>query len=326
MKVRINTSARLHLGFYNFRKGDRVYGSIGVAIDKPVLDVVIEPLEEKRIEVVSRQDIEDVIRRVKQVFNVGARIYVHSYIPRHVGLGSTTQLALAIGVGLSLITQHQAEIDVYDIAAKLGRGLVSGIGVATFKYGGFVVDCGRRVYGDRLELPRSASDVPQPIIQHRLPKDWRFIVIVPRTSKPRVSEDRELQIMQPPANVPETLQYELYAALLLEMLPALWKGDIEGFGKALTRIQILTGKFFEPLQGGVFCCRETEAVIKVFNELGVYGYGQSSWGPVAYGLVDIDRSERVFIRCMERLKELGIDVEYATIATPRNDGAKIYLV
>ena len=325
MKVRIITSARLHLGFYNFRKGDRVYGSIGIAINNPVLDVVIEPLEERRIEIVSKQCIEDVIHRVKQVFNIGARVYIHRHIPRHVGLGSTTQLALAIGVGLSLITQQRSEVDVYDIAAKLGRGLVSGIGIATFKYGGFIVDSGRRVYGDKLEFPKSANDVPQPIIQHNMPKDWRFIVIVPRTSKPRVSEDRELQIMQPPSNVPETLQYELYATLLLEMLPALWRGDIEGFGTALTKIQILTGKFFEPLQGGVFCCRETETVIKVFSELGVYGYGQSSWGPVAYGLIDIDRSEKIFARCMERLRELGIAVEYATVATPRNNGAKIYL-
>lgn len=324
MRIRVVTSARLHLGFYNFRRGDHVYGSIGIAIDKPVLDVVLEPSDHMVIEKPLDLEIDDVLKTVQRVFKIGAKVSIRSAIPRHVGLGSTTQLVLALGVGLALLSKPYADIDIYDLAAKLGRGFVSGIGVAAFRYGGFIVDSGRKLKEGVLKTPSSPEEVPQPIALYAVPHDWRFVIIVPRTERRCVHEEEEREVMQPPPSISSELQYELYATLLLDMLPAIRRGDAEAFGRALTRIQLLTGKFFESIQGGLFCCRETEAIVKVLNELGVYGYGQSSWGPVAYGLTDVDSAEKILHRSLERLKELNISIEYAFIATPRNRGAEIY--
>ncbi len=324
MRIRVVTAARLHLGFYNFRRGDRVYGSIGIAIDRPALDIVLEPCDHMVVEKPPDLEIGDVLKTVQRVFRRWAKVSIRSAIPRHVGLGSTTQLALALGIGLASMSEPYADIDIYDLAAKLGRGFVSGIGVAAFRYGGFIVDSGRKLRGSALKIPSSPEDVPQPIALYAVPHDWRFVIIVPRTERRCIREEEEHKVMQPPPSISGELQHELYATLLLDMLPAIRRGDIETFGRALTKIQLLTGKFFESIQGGLFCCRETEAIVRVLNELGVYGYGQSSWGPVAYGLTDVDSAEKILHRSLERLKELNISIEYASIASPRNRGAEIY--
>ena len=76
---------------------------------------------------------------------------VHS-IPAHVGLGSGTQLGLAVGAALARLAGLQLSTD--EIALAVGRGLHSGIGIATFQHGGFVLDGGRRIIS---ELPDSAQ-------------------------------------------------------------------------------------------------------------------------------------------------------------------------
>ena len=72
----------------------------------------------------------------------GCRSTVTEHIPEHVGLGSGTQLALAVGVGLAAVCGIDA--DVREIASALRRGRRSGIGIAAFRAGGFVIDAGSR--------------------------------------------------------------------------------------------------------------------------------------------------------------------------------------
>ncbi len=63
---------------------------------------------------------------------LGAEIIVEKMIPKHLGMGSQTALALAIGTGLSKIYGIE-NISVEELALKLGRGTVTALGTYGFK-------------------------------------------------------------------------------------------------------------------------------------------------------------------------------------------------
>jgi len=71
----------------------------------------------------------------------------------------------------------------------------------------------------------------------------------------------------------------------MALLPALADGEIEAFGGALTEIQETTGRWFAPVQGGVFAPGPGETLVRRLREWGAAGVGQSSWGPAVYGIV-----------------------------------------
>ena len=76
-------------------------------------------------------------------------IKVNKFIPQHIGLGSGTQLSLSVGYLVSLFFDLKMTID--EIAVFLKRGKRSGIGIQSFKRGGFAVDLGKKK--NQLELP-----------------------------------------------------------------------------------------------------------------------------------------------------------------------------
>ncbi len=329
MKVRIETGSRLHLGFYNFLSGRNAYGSIGIAIDRPRVVVEISYSERPFVENRTRISIERDALKVMEVLNINAWIRVLDAIPRHVGLGSTTQLRLAMGVGIMKIKRLRDRdsrdisiSEIYDLAAKLELGFVSGIGVATFCYGGFIVDTGRRVSGSRLELPRNGLEIPKPMIRLSVPDTWKFIVVIPRKSRSDYAiETIERDIMSRPRPVSDDTRLRLYELTFHELVPSIIRDDIEAFGRALTEIQLITGRYFAEYQGGEFIST-SQPVIEIFRKCSVYGYGQSSWGPAVYALVDSDSVDRVY-RCVEEgLKMSSVEIDRIVIASPRNSNAK----
>ena len=74
--------------------------------------------------------------------------------------------------------------------------------------------------------------------------------------------------------------------VLMALLPALADGDLAAFGRALTEIQEVTGRWFAPAQGGTFASGPSRAFVRQLAEWGAVGVGQSSWGPTVYGIVE----------------------------------------
>ena len=68
-------------------------------------------------------------------------------------------------------------------------------------------------------------------------------------------------------------------------LPSLSVEDIKGFGSALTEIDKKTGMYFEKAQGGMYRDKMAPELFECMLQSGVYGAGQSLWGPALYGLV-----------------------------------------
>lgn len=320
--VTVESNARLHLGFYNILSENIAYGSLGVAINYPKVKVSI--IKSDKVSVENKTNMEYVEKQVHRTIDMlgsyNVKIIVENAIPRHVGLGSITQLMLGIGQGVNVL--YGLHYTIRELAVKLRRGTVSGIGIAAFEKGGFIVDSGRRVKGKTIEPPKTVEELPHVIFRKSIPRNWLFLVIIPKGIH-GLSEREEKTILTAPEPAQKDLQVELWKTMLIHLLPSLARNDAAEFGKAVTKIQILTGSYFAKYQGGIFCCEETEYAINSMLKHGALGAGQSSWGPTAYGIVlGLRKARRVLERTRKDMERKGYEAEYY-IVNVRNSGAKI---
>ncbi len=136
--------ARLHLGFLDLNGGlGRRFGSIGLAIDHPVTRLTIAPAAKPFVQGVEALRAAAYLDVLTKRLDLPAAygVTIHEAIPDHVGLGSGTQLALALASAL----RHLEGLppDVPGDALALHRSERSGIGVGLFERGGVIVDGGR---------------------------------------------------------------------------------------------------------------------------------------------------------------------------------------
>ncbi|MFX1561686.1 MAG: beta-ribofuranosylaminobenzene 5'-phosphate synthase family protein [Promethearchaeota archaeon] len=322
-KVIVKTSARLHLGFIDLHGGmGRRYGSLGVSIDKP--RCILEIQRSNRGISVADEG-EHRIRRLVKVFvdNLkyigGLEVTAKEVIPEHVGLGSGTQLALAIGAAIATLMDRP--VNSRELSRISNRGAVSGIGTAVFAQGGFVIDGGHSSTERGAGQKQIASHtIPPTIVHHDVPKDWTFVVAVPNIQHGLSGVTEEKAFDQLPAAEPEHAHI-ISRLVLMQLLPAIVEDDIVLFGEALTRIQTLVGDAFSGIQGGRFANPKVDACINAMLKAGAYGAGQSSWGPSCYGLVrETDQIDSVQEAAT---KTLGAKGGYTFVTQANNRGAQI---
>ncbi|MFH0916479.1 MAG: beta-ribofuranosylaminobenzene 5'-phosphate synthase family protein [bacterium] len=315
MKVSVTTGSRLHIGFTNLSKdAGRYCGSIGVALDYPCTSVVMA----KRVDLVVAGDHPEQtvawIRRFSEHFDVEPRAHVdvRESIPQHVGLGSGTQLALAVGVGLA--TLHGVKASVQDVALAMTRGKRSGIGIAAFQTGGFIIDAGHKLGGSGVHAPASV------VWRQDFPPDWCFVVAIPGSGKGLNGPGEEGVFAALSASV--RVSEEICRLTHLKLMPALVEKDIEEFGCALTDIDRKTGLYFSDVQGGIYGGIVARETIDVMLQAGACGGGQSSWGPAVYGLVDEGRARPVEEEVRRFFQEKGGEGS-VFVAHGRNSGAHV---
>jgi beta-ribofuranosylaminobenzene 5'-phosphate synthase len=289
--IEVRTCARLHLGLLdNNGEHGRLYGSIGLAVNRPNLILRAEKAGSLIVEGMERERVATYARRFMERFGVpaGAHLNLLASIPAHVGLGSGTQIALAVGAALARLAG--LDLSTEEIALAGGRGVRSGIGIATFRHGGFVLDGGHRVSKLPIASPDHStrqihSSVPPILFQHPVPSNWRFVTAIPGKAQ-GFSGEREnsafLHLAKPGPQLVEKVSW----LLLMKMMPALLENDIESFGQAMTDVQRMVGDCFASVQGGRFSNPVSEKLIEILLEKGAAGAGQSSWGPAVYGLVE----------------------------------------
>lgn len=284
MKVRVEASARLHLGLLDLN-GDlgRLYGSIGVALERPGLALAAERTpagaDDAPHLAVAGLEAERVVAYAgrflaRYPISGAIRLQLEAAIPAHVGLGSGTQLALAVGAAMARL--GGVALDASALGQLLGRGVHSGIGIATFARGGLVVDAGHAVAEGE---PRT----PPMLFRHRFPPAWRFVVAIPTTAAGLngASEQRAFATL-PPA--PAVYVEKICRLLVMQLLPALVEQSLAPFGQALTGIQQLVGDSFAAVQGGRFANTLSGELVAHWLNVGAAGAGQSSWGPTVYAL------------------------------------------
>jgi beta-ribofuranosylaminobenzene 5'-phosphate synthase len=292
-EVFVETRARLHFGVLDLR-GDRGrwFGGVGAAAPAPTTLVSACAADTLVVEGEDAGRAAEFARRflAHHGIRIGARVRVHCALPPHAGLGSGTQLALAVARALAEL--HGIQADVAQLATAVGRGRRSAIGIWTFADGGLVVEGGRRPADRddspaklhaRAEGPRRASAGPL-LARLAFPDSWRCVVAVPAAASGLSGADESAAFDTLPA--PADRDVERVAHLvLMALLPAVADADIGAFGAALTEIQEATGRWFAPAQGGTFARGPSDAIVRRMREWGVPGVGQSSWGPAVYGVV-----------------------------------------
>jgi beta-RFAP synthase len=268
----------------------RLYGSIGVAIERP--DVVLEAdlqnvgkVNELVVDGLEQERVTTYARRFLERYSLPGKVHLNlrSSIPAHVGLGSGTQLALAVGAALAQLSG--LKLSVTELSLIMERGAHSGIGIATFQQGGFVVDGGHRIVDGH-------QAVPPVLFRHPVPGDWFFVVAIPKAG-PGLSGDDERLAFETLPPAPPSLVEKICRLLVMKLLPALVENDIVWFGQALTYIQQLVGDSFAAVQGGQYANTLSGHIIAYVLEQGAQGAGQSSWGPTVYALVQGERQAQL---------------------------------
>ncbi|WP_435175893.1 beta-ribofuranosylaminobenzene 5'-phosphate synthase family protein [Halorussus sp. AFM4] len=318
--ARVSVGARLHFGFQNLSLAhERLYGSLGVALDSPRVVVTAEAAERVRCD---HDGARDHVRRAVDLLGVpGADVTVERTLPRHVGLGSGTQLALAVLAAVA--RAHDRQPRVRQRAPKLGRGGRSGVGVAAFEDGGFVLDAGHpteRFTADR--PPRGEWAVPAVAARHAVPDDWRFVVVLPDADPGRSGDDEDASMRAVVERADPTIADEIAAVVTRRVLPAVATGDAEAFGAAVAEVGRLNGAWYADEQGGVYRPPVGELVAALGDATAIAGAGQSSWGPAVYGVTTERRAGAAREAAEAALSTVGVDGD-VLVAEPRNRGARV---
>lgn len=309
--LRATAPARLHLGFLDLNGSlGRRFGSIGLAVDVPQTRLVVQraphhsahgPESDRALRLLARMG--------SKGGPGGYAVTVEEAIPAHAGLGSGTQLALALGAAIAQLEGRS--LTPYGLAQLGERGARSGIGLAAFIEGGFIVDGGR-----------GAQDHAPPVtLRCNFPEAWRALLILD-PSRAGVSGEAETQAFKALPPFPDEAAARICRLVLMQLVPGLKENDLNAFGPALTEIQKIVGGHFALAQGG--SPWTSPAVGKLagrMEELGATGIGQSSWGPTGFAFVESqEAAERLYHSLVEGAKAAGLEI---LIARGRNAGARI---
>jgi len=217
-------------------------------------------------------------------------LHLPQVLPAHAGLGSGTQLALA--VGRAFAAWQGLQVPTPTLASWLGRGLRSGIGIAGFDHGGLLLDGGPGRHGS-----------PAPLLTRlALPEDWRVIVVAdPRQQGLSGAAEQAALGMLPP--LPQGAAAEVCHRVVMQVLPGAADADFPLFAHGLTRLQQVLGEHFAPAQGG--SAYASPAVARAMHWLAEAGgadgaaTGQSSWGPTAFAIVPTPDAAQALVAALQ---------------------------
>lgn len=300
------------MGFVDLHGGEgRRYGSLGLALEGPFTRLRLRPDSGVVAEGPDASRAARYATSLAERFNLpaGVRIDVEEAIPPHAGLGSGTQLALAVGAGMAKLFDR--DVSTVEVAAALDRGTRSGLGIGLFDHGGFVVDGG------------SAGDgVPPPVVARQpFPAAWRLLLVFDRGRQGAYGE-AEIEKFSALLQFPETDAAELCRLVLMCALPGVVQADLAAFGEAVGRIQARVGDHFAGVQGGRFASPGVSRVLEWLDSRGLKAVGQSSWGPTGFAVCPGESTaKRLKAEAETRFgREYGLDF---AVTCARNHGAVV---
>ena len=246
--VRVAAAARLHLGFLDLNGGlKRRFGSIGVGIKG--FSTVVNVRHGNRVEVSGVND-EYVVQTTNTILdyfqiNSGVRVEVEAWIPRHQGLGSGTQMSLALGAAITALYGINAGVE--EIAIATGRGGRSGIGLGVFKHGGFILDSGR---SEEQLLPTLVS-------RYDFPEEWQFVLVFDEQDE-GISGMEEIEAFKTLPAMSCGIAAEICQLVLMQTLPSIIEKDCNQFGQSVSRIQARIGEYFKNIQGDLYASKNVK--------------------------------------------------------------------
>jgi beta-ribofuranosylaminobenzene 5'-phosphate synthase len=312
-RVRIQAPARLHLGFMDLNGGlGRRYGSLGLALEGLFTRIQVE---RATTFLASGACGERALGYAKRLFGVldldgGVRIQVQRAIPQHAGLGSGTQLAVAVGVAIDRL--HGLGLGARRIAYLQGRGVRSGIGIGAFDGGGFMVDGGHGPGEDEL---------PPVIVRMGFPEHWRVLLVFDTQVQGLYGRPERSAFEALPGFEPRTAE-RLCRLVMMQILPALSRQDLHPFAQGIGELQSVVGDYFTPAQGGCYTSAAVAQVLAWLQAQGIEGLGQSSWGPTGFAVLDSEMRAFALLREVQMRFGAQAGLRFAVLRA-RNRGATI---
>lgn len=313
--ITVTTGARLHFGPLSWQPTDGPnFGGAGLMIDAPgfLLDVRAAAQDEivgdeSWINPVA--ELRDRIRSEPAAAAPPCRIEIRSAIPAHSGLGSGTQLGMAVARSLTLL-QGERDLSPKALAERVGRGCRSAIGIHGFDRGGFLIDAGK--------LP--GETIGSLAARIECPGEWRILLATP-AGETGLCGSAECNVFDRLSPMPQQTTDTLCRLTLRELLPALAEHDFDRFSRSLFAFGRTVGEFFAPVQGGLFAGPSANQLVNELRRRGFHGVGQSSWGPTLFVFCPDETSAN------DLLSELSTDPRWQRyqlhITGPLNTGAGV---
>lgn len=312
--VQVDAPSRLHFGMFSFGHADvRQYGGLGCMVSAPGIRLrarmdddwaVVGPLAKRTLHLARKfahaQGLDPA---------AAARIEVLRAPRSHAGLGSGTQLALAVAAALGRLFEL-SDPDPAEMAHRLGRGRRSAIGIHGFQQGGLLVDGGK-----------TAGEKVSPMLgRYELPPDWRFVLIDAVETQGLWGAEERRAFARLPA-VPREWTARMCDEAYRHLLPAAEGADFQRFGESLGRFGSLAGACFRSAQHGLYATERAQQIVELLHGMGIAGVGQTSWGPTLFALVDNQAAAEGLVADLQSNGEMHPAI--CTIAAPCNRGARV---
>lgn len=315
-QVSVMTTARLHMGFLDLHGGfGRRFGSIGLMLDQPCTQLTVMRSAEYKFSGPGAERAEKLAKNFMEQARLSGAVAVHfeSAIPEHAGLGSGTQMALAVGVGLSRL--YNLPLTPRDVAGMTERGARSGIGVAAFEQGGLLVDGGR-----------GANTVVPPLLARMaFPEEWRVLMIFDHSGA-GVHGAEEVEAFRALPEFPQDVAATLCRRILMQALPAVAEQDLAAFGSAIYEVQCRIGDYFASAQGGKrYTSVAVGNALEWLRNQGVACVGQSSWGPTGFAILENELDAQAMAAALKARCAEQQSMSFM-ICKARNQGSEVRVV
>jgi beta-RFAP synthase len=299
--VRVQTASRLHFGLLSpapdlppgaTGSPPRRFGGVGLMVQRPGIRLLAEPADAWSTSGPLAGRALAFARRFADAMpgrGSPCRIVIEEAPPEHAGLGTGTQLGLAVGRALTAV--WGLAVPAAELARLVGRGERSAVGVHGFEHGGFLIEGGQLRPGTLGPL----------VARRAFPPDWRVVLARPAGAAGVHGPDERLAMAR--AATPAGTTDALCRLAIQGMLPALAERDLDAFGAALFEFNARAGQAFAAFQGGTYGSPAVAELVSYLRGAGVRGVGQSSWGPTVFAVVR-DRNE-ADERAGDLLRKLG---------------------
>lgn len=312
-QVSVTAGSRLHFGLVCAAPGlPWHYGGIGLMLQQPAWqlqiragdDVLSDCLQTSQAAAERTAGLLDEFRLLNPDLPP-VLVQTHGEVPFHAGLGAGTQLTLALGTALLLLSGQPRPSSIADLAIRLGRRRRSAIGTFGFDHGGFIVDRGRSVG----EITRVC-----------FPEDWRMVLLTP-TSSAGLSGSSEETFFGQRTSLPNATVQLLADIIETKIVPSLQNADLPAFREALANYGQQVGQYFAQAQGGIFAHPVIRQLVDQLEQQQISGAVQSSWGPTVAIPVDSQQAAlQLQAEVRQHVSEADLQV---TICEAMNCGATV---
>ena len=288
---RVTAPSRLHFTLIDMNgEIGRIDGSLGLSLRRPGLAFDFKAHEGPVIRGGNpgdRRVVSSELQASGRLLDLDPEIeiLIREMIPRHMGLGSGTQLRLATLAALN--HRFHLGLSQSELAAMSARGGTSGVGINAFIQGGLLLDGGHALNSQKRSFApsRHAPGVRQPplLLRYEFPSRWGIVLFIP-DDLGGLSGQEELDFMVANTPIPMDEVRAVSHVILMRLLPAVLEMDLAAFASSVDALQETGWKRCHWRRPDVAPLQAVRSAFKAAD--GIAGCGLSSTGAAIFGFYD----------------------------------------